>query len=282
MGALVVVSLDSDITICLHRGRNNGVFYRYKVNGTWKPDRDNQIPLQHILVASDMVAVARGSHVNVFVIDFDSNVQYLTWEGIDGCNAQWRSLGGPTLCNVAGFTQGSERLYVFSRQADDNALYFKTHKNGAWNPTWQYLGHISALGSAAAVAPSPSRIMVLTCDHRNALRTKRGDGSSWILAATEVWEALSGMLFIDVAAAMPPDDDDRCVKTFYLGTNGAMHGQQWDGGQRQPFFPLSGNVVARPSVFLSSDRLDLYALSASNTIVTKRRAGSLNGQWDAK
>ncbi len=258
------------------------MFYRYKVNGTWKPDGDNQIPLQPILAASDVVAVARGSHVHVFVVDFDGNVQHLTWEGVDGRNAQWRSLGGPALGNVAATAQGSERLYVFSRQADDNALYFKTRENGAWTPTWQYLGDIRALGSAVAVAPSPSRIMVLTRDHRNALRAKRGDGSSWIPAATEAWEALGGVLLTDVAAATPPDDDDRRVETFHLGTDGAVHGRQWDGGQWRPFFPLGGDVVARPSVFLSSDRLDLYALSASNTIVTKRRAGGLNGQWDAE
>ncbi len=46
---------------------------------------------------------------------------------------------------------------------------------------------------------------------------------------------------------------------------------------------LGSNVVGPPSVYISHDRLDLYVLSSSNSIVTKRRtSGGGNGQWEAE
>jgi hypothetical protein len=277
------VSLDGDVTGVFVRGRDNAVYYKYKVDGTWKPDQSNWIRLQVVMSASDVVVVARGTRVHVFVVDFDGKVQYLTSDSIDRVkDASWQSLDGQALGNVAAAAQGSERLYVFARQADDNSIYFKTRENSTWSPTWQFLGDLRAIGSAAAVSPSPSRILVVTRDRRNALRAKRWDGSNWYPAATEPWEELGGTLFADVAVATPPDDDDRRVETFHLGNGGALYGRQWDGSKWRPFYGLGGDVVGPPSVFLSDDRLDLYALSASNTIVTKRRTGGGDGQWESE
>jgi hypothetical protein len=65
------------------RGRNNAVHYKYKVDGVWKPDTANYICLLSSMVASDVVAVARGRHLHVFVVDFDSNLKHLTSDGLE-------------------------------------------------------------------------------------------------------------------------------------------------------------------------------------------------------
>jgi hypothetical protein len=263
------------------------VYYKYKIGNDWKP---YFIALQSVHAISDVIAVAHGDRVHVFVVDFENRALHLTWTGaVEPApqRARWAPLGSAVVGNVAAAAVlGSGHVYVFARLVVGGAIYCKTLKDGAWAPSWQPLGDMRALGSpaaaaAAVVAPTPApRLLVATRDAVNRLRVKQWDGHAWQPANDAPgggWDDLAGVVLADIAVAAAPDADDGRVDTFHLALAGGVSGRAWDGSEWRDWVDLKGDgLVSAPAVYASRARLDLYALDAGNRVVCRSR---IRGEW---
>lgn len=161
---------------------------------------------------------------------------------------------------------------VFYRGQDD-ALYQRTFRNGAWSAQ-SWLGGI--LVGAPAVAAAGSGTV--------AVAIRGTDGALWMRILSQgswgPWHSLGGILSAAPAIAGGPDGR---LDVFVRGNDDRLYTRtRLPGGSWLPWSSLGGILVTGPgAVAFSSGRIDVYAIGTDRATYRRALAGGVWSAWSS-
>jgi hypothetical protein len=159
---------------------------------------------------------------------------------------------------------GPGRLDVMGR-GNDNALWYASYVNGAWQP-WQSLGGVLTANPAIASWGS-NRLDVFVRGTDGALWHRWYDGQ-W-----RSWESLGGYLTSSPAAASAAWGR---VDVFVRGTDNALWQRPYNAGW-QGWRTLGGSITADPAAISASNgQLDVYVRGTDNALWCRT---TIAGNW---